>query len=339
MEIEALMKNLNLGDVLEPPRQIKGGLLHRMYCVNTTKGTYAVKVLNSEIMKRKSALQNMINSEKIAALLAQTVPAVVSLEINGSQIHKLDGIYYMVFPWVEGKSVFSSEITVKHCEIIGDFLGCIHRQNITLEGLEKEYDAINMYDWTNDLQMAEKISPSEKWTVQYKKAVHDIERWNQRVCDVEDILAKHMVISHRDLDPKNVMWNDGQAYIIDWEAAGYVNPYQELLEVINYWTDDGKGNLCKEKFDALLTAYKKHISLDDVDWSAVLDAGFSSMLGWLSYNVKRALGIEISNETERKEGIRQVQVTIEELYNYQKKMKCLKEWLEHVSMNTKWLCR
>ena len=93
--------------------------------------------------------------------------------------------------------------------------------------------------------------------------------------------------------------------------------------------DDGKGNLCKEKFDALLTAYKKHISLDDVDWSAVLDAGFSSMLSWLSYNVKRALGIEISDESERKEGIRQVQVTIEELYNYQKKMKCLKEWLEH----------
>jgi len=28
--------------------------------------------------------------------------------------------------------------------------------------------------------------------------------------------------------------------IIDWEAAGYVNPYQEFLEVVNYWTEDGK---------------------------------------------------------------------------------------------------
>ncbi|MBQ6887371.1 MAG: hypothetical protein IJN54_07680 [Lachnospiraceae bacterium] len=43
------------------------------------------------------------------------------------------------------------------------------------------------------------------------------------------------------------------------EDAGYVNPYQELLEVINYWADDGKGNLDKSYFDAIVKAYGNRI--------------------------------------------------------------------------------
>ena len=54
------------------------------------------------------------------------------------------------------------------------------------------------------------------------------------------MLSQTMVISHRDLDPKNVMWNGSEPLVIDWEAAGYVNPYQEFLEVLNYWADDGE---------------------------------------------------------------------------------------------------
>jgi len=37
------------------------------------------------------------------------------------------------------------------------------------------------------------------------------------------LLATDMVIGHRDLDSKNVMWSKGKPIIIDWEAAGYVN--------------------------------------------------------------------------------------------------------------------
>lgn len=52
-------------------------------------------------------------------------------------------------------------------------------------------------------------------------------------------MRKCQVISHRDLDPKNVMWDGMNPYLIDWEAAGPVNPYQEFLEVALYWVDDG----------------------------------------------------------------------------------------------------
>lgn len=42
------------------------------------------------------------------------------------------------------------------------------------------------------------------------------------------------------------------------------------------------------------------------------------MLGWLEYNVKRALGIEISDQEEIVMGEEQVKGTIRELYSYEK---------------------
>ena len=45
-------------------------------------------------------------------------------------------------------------------------------------------------------------------------------------------------------------------YIIDWEAAGYINPYEELIQVLNYWIVDENQNCNKEKFDALMNAYR-----------------------------------------------------------------------------------
>ena len=68
-------------------------------------------------------------------------------------------------------------------------------------------------------------------------------------------LAGYQVISHRDLDPKNVMWKEKNPYIIDWEAAGYVNPYQELVEVLNYWIVDAEGTYDYGMFQALIKAY------------------------------------------------------------------------------------
>ena len=56
--------------------------------------------------------------------------------------------------------------------------------------------------------------------------IADIMRWDRNVVTGLYEASQNQVISHRDLDPKNVMWKNDAPYIIDWEAAGYVNPFQ-----------------------------------------------------------------------------------------------------------------
>lgn len=334
MEIGKLVQSLGLGKLQKEPTEIKGGLLHKMYRVTTSKGEYAIKVLNSEIMKRPAALRNTINSEIIAAAFREIVPVVASMEFNGRQIHELDGSYYMVFPWVEGYSVFPGEISEKHCEAVGDILGRMHRANIVIDGVEPEAGGAEEFPWDTYLQTAkeqEKQNIQEEqnsnWFSQYEKAVCDIKKWDRAACDAQQTLAQTLVLSHRDLDPKNIMWNGAEPLVIDWEAAGYINPYQEFLEVLNYWTDDGDGGLVRSYFDALAKAYGKHMSLAEVPWDAVFAGSYSGMIGWLEYNVKRALGMEASDEAEIRLGEEQVVGTIGALYDYCDKVKQMQEWL------------
>ena len=328
VEINNLMESLKLGAVINEPVQVTGGLLHKMYRVNTDKGEYAVKVLNPEIMKRPVALQNTVNSEKIAAAFQTLIPVVAALEINGKQIHELDGNHYMIFDWVEGASIFPPMISSENCYAIGDVLGKMHHENLAIDGVIPEEDGALMFTWDKYQELLQG-DENEAWAIRYQAALSDIKSWNQVACDAGEELVKTLVISHRDLDPKNVMWNDNAPLIIDWEAAGYVNPYQEFLEVVNYWADDGKCGLLKEHFDALFDAYTNHIKLENVDWNAVFAGSYMGMLGWLEYNVKRALGIESATADEVQLGKEQVLGTIKDLYAYQEKVLLMKRWLEY----------
>lgn len=338
MQFDKLMMALGLGEVTGEPCEVKGGLLHKMYKVVTASGVYAVKVLNGEIMKRPEALMNTVNSERIAEAFGGSLPVIGAVKIDGKHVHEIDGTYYMVFRWVEGSSVFAPDINEVHCRAIGDVLGRIHAMNISVAGVVPEADAAGLYEWERYIQLAkERELERREWFAQYEKALDDIIAWNKAVCGAQITLGINMVISHRDLDPKNVMWNNEQPLIIDWEAAGYVNPYQELLEVINYWADDGCG-INKEYFKAIIEAYSKYVSLKGAEWDKVLAGSMAGMLGWLEYNVKRALGIEASDDKEVQMGEEQVTGTIKELYNYQNNgLKCiLREILGQTSSINFW---
>ena len=50
-----------LGSLEQEPKIVTGGLLHKMYCVETNQGKYAIKVLNSNVMNKPDALEKLID--------------------------------------------------------------------------------------------------------------------------------------------------------------------------------------------------------------------------------------------------------------------------------------
>lgn len=292
-------------------RPVSGGLLHTMYRVETATGIYAVKALNPEVIRRPKALQNMICSERITHELEQVVPLVAAKKLDGNHVVKWEGTWFMVFDWLDGTSVFAPDITAEHCAKIGELLGKIHAADVQAEGVYPETEVRKEYDWKllEDDYLPELVTLDEE------------------VVRALRTMSAHQVISHRDLDPKNVMWQAGKPYIIDWEAAGYVNPYQELVEVLNYWIADEAGNQKYRKFEALMTAYATHVPVASVDWDTVLLCSFDGMLGWLEYNVRRAAGLTGNNAKDREEGKKQVAFTIAEIKMQKAQMTTLRRRL------------
>lgn len=322
--LQRVLHELDLGDLRESPRQVSGGLMHTMYAAETERGRYAVKALNPAVMKREKALGNTIRSEKIARELSREVPAVTAIWKDGQAVRALEGRYYMVFPWQEGKSIFPGEITPAHCERIGGILGTIHRANVQIDGLTCGDTDLFDPDWESVLRLAQRQKPPwlRLFTARYEK----IRGWTERYEAAAERLSGEQVLSHRDLDPKNVLWEGTEPFLIDWEAAGYVNPDRELAEVINYWVCDKRGRPDRAKFRALLTAYQARRPLLDTDWPAALDSGYG-MLDWLLYNMKRSLGIECGSKEEQRLGAQQVKGTLCALDACERKAALLLLWL------------
>lgn len=318
-----LCQSLGLGVIIQEPKALTGGLMHKMYQVTTDQGSYCIKVLNPEVMARPEALGNLIRSEEIASALQDLVPLSAAKRFDGSAVIKQEQQFYMVFDFLEGSPIYAPGLSPKQCAAIGNLLGIIHKADVRVPGIQAETADAPIFQW----ESFQKMALQQEWGASFIQVIPKLKEWNQKAAEAAQILSARQVISHRDLDPKNVMWQGDSPVIIDWEAAGYVNPYQELMEVCSYWAADTNGGVDPEKFDALLQAYRQSVSLDGVDWEPVLAGGMNGMLGWLEYNLKRALHLIECPAEEQKLGIQQVEGTIRELYEYEAKSGTMKRIL------------
>lgn len=316
-----LCRKLDLGEMLTPPEPIYGGLLHKMYKIETGKGTYAVKALNPNIMKRETAIQNFMFSERIARIAyIHNIPAVTTIDSN-TPLYEIEGNYYMVFEWVSSNSLLPSEVTSYHCEIMGEILAKIHRIDFMInENKVRARPVLTTTDW-NKYTVPEKI-----WTADFLQIEPLLTKWEKQVNEAFDHMCKCQIIGHRDMDCKNVLWDENnQPLIIDWEAAGSINPLQELTNVALAWSGAETEDFDQERFKTVVESYVQSGGLIVDDISAALHYEFKGKLDWLEYNMKRSLGMESDTIDGQELGTREVINTIKALLNYEKRIPILKD--------------
>ena len=188
-------------------------------------------------------------------------------------------------------------------------------------------DNAQLTDWNYYLKKGEENNIV--WVSLLLEIVDNLYEWNAQANKSSKQLESNIVISHRDLDSKNVMWSKDKPIIIDWESAGYTNPIQELTETAIYWSENEKGNIDKERFFAFIGGYKKRYGTVKANWETVLVNGFLGKLGWLEYNLKRSLGIECTDKEEQQVGTDQVIGTIKAIRHYADMISELEKWLNN----------
>jgi len=315
--IEALFSVLKLANLKCEPKNLKGGLLHHMYRVDADK-TYAVKVLNPSIMKRETAYGNYVFSEKFTTYaVAKGIEGIPALEIDGDFIHQINEAHIMIFDWFDGVSGEAIEIGTNECIKIGHLLGDLH--NLAYETSSIKNETITPIDWSYYLDQLK--DHNYDWKEDFLAQVKTLEVLNDKLVES---LRRHPnnVNSHRDLNPKNTMWdNKMNPMIIDWESSGPVNDMVELLEVLLDWS---KGGQKQENFKRLLLAYneKRYVMSEDLVSAmyCILDGKFN----WLAYNLRRALYIECANGDEANLGSSQVVSTLKSINKYIKQMEDIK---------------
>ncbi|WP_339293223.1 phosphotransferase [Paenibacillus sp. FSL W8-0187] len=270
LKFEKLCKILELGELIKAPEAIAGGHLHRMFAVETSKGKYAVKALNPQIMARPTALNNYIKSERIVSITSNHIPAQPAKIYNGAFLQNIDNQFYIIFDWIEGHTLKSHEISKANCKRIGSILAEIHKTDFSQIGNTNEsYNEIQQIDWNFYLNKGRGMH--SVWVNLLSDNIELLFLWNNKAKRSSKMLAAESVFSHRDLEPKNVMWKQDNPRIIDWESAGEINPKHDLIETAVYWSLNESGGIDKDKFHAFVCGYQERYGIVVTDWRIVLE--------------------------------------------------------------------
>lgn len=305
-----MINELKLGNLVSNPSRVSGGLTHRMYLIETDKGKYVVKLLNKNIMKRSNALDNFSRSEELERLLEKNnIPCIYSLEFNGKKMQKIENQYFYVFDYYDGK-ILKRDITTNHVRKIGKVMAQIHNidvQNVnTLTKMK--------IDFKYYIDLAKK-----KNSVIYEYIYDKLDILNERLDKSNEAVSKIDKIScicHNDIDPKNVMWKNNDYKIIDLECLCYSNPYKELFEIALCWSEYEECNVNLDLFKEFIKSYAENTKINmNIDWEQIYYTNNGS-LGWLEYNIKRALELEEVDGEEKELGISEVKETIDHIMYY-----------------------
>jgi thiamine kinase-like enzyme len=311
--VQELTRRLELGDLIPEPKRVLGGLLHKMYRVDTNKGRFAIKELNPSIIKRgEEVMNNFVVSEKVAQLAKENgIPAVPAIG-DKELVYNIKHEHYMIFQWVDAKCVVPETVNKEHCTRIGEILAKLHAIDFSDFPAENRVPEIIEIEWKKYTQEKSEISNT------LEEALDKLHTWDCISKKSTSMVCKNQRISHRDMDCKNVLWDqDRNPVIIDWEASGYINPLQELLDVALSWGGIESDTFNLENFQTLVESYIQQGGVIEDDIVAVLNYGYHGKLEWLEYNIKRSLGLETSSEEEKQIGIGEVEKTIGVLKRYE----------------------
>ena len=313
--IVRLVKKLDLGIIKEDPVRVTGGLLNRMYKVKTTNGIYAIKHLNPEVMKRKGAKENHILAEKIANFAKENgIDCISAKIINKTALQEIDGNYFFIFDWFEGKSINENEITLEHVKKVSTLLAKLH--NINFDNFKNECKLgkeILEVDWDYYVSKLENKKIKELLITNKEK----LTELDKKSTIAANEIKNNIVISHRDLDLPNILWNSqNNPVIIDWESSGLVNPCEELIETAWDWSG-GQNYFDEEKFKYFINNYEENGG-NIQDYQKAIYANFKNKSGWLEYNLKRVCGIECIDDEEKELGQKEVTRVIKEILLFYK---------------------
>ena len=302
--IAKLFETRGLGKVVFPVVPVSGGFMHRMFRAETGEKAYAVKHLNPEIMKRPGVMENYRRADELEQILEDAgIPVVPALMLNGRKMQELDGEYFYIFRWQEGRITDWQNITAGQCRQAGNIQGRIH----ALRPVEKHTEPVmSDIDWHGYAEEACRQDSDIKdilW--ENEPLLYDVQdelnRARQALPDIE-------CITDEDMDPKNVMWNDGKPVVIDLECLDYGNPVSNALQLSLQWAGITTCTLDTEKMEAFFEGYLEAYDNGFRDYGSVLSLAYT-WIEWLEYNITRALG-KCQDENEREMGVTEVRNTI-----------------------------
>lgn len=281
-----LFEVLNLGRLKEIVKV--NSSQNKVFEVITDSGKFILKQYSKDAIKGKKDLNKRIKQIEISEQFNKKgINVILPLRFGNNYFVKYIDNYYLIYDYYEYRIIDEDELTLKEIEILGKTLAKIHNLNIK-EDLEWQYKKINI-DYEMCLNSFEKIN--DKLYDCLKNNIEQLILLTKDCNDFDDLLD-NFCISHNDYKLKNILWDDEDMYLIDFDACALTNPYVALAEAA-YSLSRQNGVINWDFYEIFLKSYLD-IYQCDTDFRKALKVAMNGKLQWLEYMINKLLNNDLT---------------------------------------------
>ncbi|WP_327634827.1 phosphotransferase [Kribbella sp. NBC_00482] len=200
-----------LGTPVGPMTRVHGGFANRMYRLDTDQGSFAVKELNLADRRSTYHVEDVFRFERAA--FAAGIPMAEPISASDSTL---------VHRWVEGETLPEAPVSEAYAFEIGEILARIHALDV--EWPHEPVEEAVSYDWPELAVRA--AATGQPWADELASHVETF----LAIAHFVDTCERPgpVVLTHKDIQPWNLLARDGRPVVLDWELSGMLDLSSEL---------------------------------------------------------------------------------------------------------------
>ncbi|MFB9237675.1 phosphotransferase family protein [Plantactinospora siamensis] len=270
----------HLGTPTGPLLRVHGGFANRTYRLDTDRGSFAVKELKLVDGRPTYEVEEVFRFERAAFAAGVPMPEPISAD------HRM-----VVHRWVDGEKVPEAPVSRAYAFEIGEILARLHALDVPWTPGPLAVDPTPR-DWPELAERA--VATGQPWADELAAAVETLLAIAQFVAGCER--PGPMVLTHRDIQPWNLLAREGRPVLLDWELSGMLDLSGELgSTALSLSKGPGFDDVRPAVFRAVLDGYAAAggtLPPWGPSWFVYLIGGW---LGFTRWNVLRCLaGVEAS---------------------------------------------
>ncbi|MEV7623801.1 phosphotransferase [Actinoplanes sp. NPDC089786] len=201
----------HLGTPIGPMVRVHGGFANRMYRLDTDQGSFAVKEMNPVDRRSPYHVDDVFRFERAAFAAGVPMPEPISA-----------GHHTLVHRWVEGEKIPEAPVSAAYAFEIGEILARVHALDVRWP--HASTDDPPAQDWPELADRA--ASTGQPWAGELASHVETFVAIARFVDTCER--PGPVVLTHRDIQPWNLLARAGRPVVLDWELSGMLDLSGEL---------------------------------------------------------------------------------------------------------------
>jgi thiamine kinase-like enzyme len=307
--VRAICDLFGLGEPVGEATPVAGGLVHKMWRVETDGGIFAVKEMNRDVDDPGFTpwIERAFRLERAAFDAGVPMPRPVPVAGSSSCLGELPGssgrpITVRVHAWVDGEKLDNARVYPPGVAAeVATMLAQIHALDMRSDVPAR--DALRVFGEAHWRTYAERAEANrDEWASTLRRLVPVIIDLEAYVAEAHDDPTP-LLLTHRDADRKNVMRApDGRLLLFDWDQAGPVNPRHDVANHALGWAGVLLGDPDREIARRFIEAYRCAGGDASPFRGSDLAEFISGRLGWLDLSVRRALGGRLRDASDQQYG-------------------------------------